>query len=97
MRFVLMTAFGVPVDPDVNRNFAIVSGPTAAWAASTRASGSARRYAHEVTGWLGGGLRVTTISTSAGTTASIARANGAPSLAKTSAGVTRPMMVRSLP
>ena len=30
MRWVLITAFGVPVEPEVNRNFAIVSGPTAA-------------------------------------------------------------------
>ncbi len=30
MRWVLMTAFGVPVEPEVNRNLAIVSGPTAA-------------------------------------------------------------------
>ena len=27
MRWVLMTAFGLPVEPDVSRNFAIVSGP----------------------------------------------------------------------
>ena len=30
MRWVLITAFGVPVEPEVNRNFAIVSGVTAA-------------------------------------------------------------------
>ena len=30
MRWVLITAFGVPVEPEVNRNLAIVSGPTAA-------------------------------------------------------------------
>ena len=35
MRWVLMTAFGVPVEPDVNRNFAIVSGVIAANAFST--------------------------------------------------------------
>ena len=35
MRWVLMTAFGVPVDPDVNRNFAMVSGPIAAKAFAT--------------------------------------------------------------
>ena len=35
MRWVLMTAFGVPVEPEVNRNFAIVSGVTAAKAFST--------------------------------------------------------------
>src|SRR5712672_1700397 len=30
MRWILMTAFGVPVEPEVNRNFAMVSGPMAA-------------------------------------------------------------------
>src|SRR5262245_2648548 len=40
MRWVLMTAFGVPVEPDVNRNLAMVSGPTAAWAASVAAAAS---------------------------------------------------------
>ena len=37
---VLMTPFGWPVEPDVNRIFAIVSGPTLACAASTAAVGS---------------------------------------------------------
>ena len=35
MRWVLMTAFGVPVEPDVNRNLAIVSGVIAINAFST--------------------------------------------------------------
>ena len=35
MRWVLMTAFGVPVEPEVNRNLAMVSGPTAAKAFAT--------------------------------------------------------------
>ena len=35
MRWVLMTAFGVPVEPEVKRNFAIVSGVTAAKAFAT--------------------------------------------------------------
>src|SRR6266404_6635092 len=35
MRWVLMTAFDVPVDPEVNRNFAIVSGVMAAKAFAT--------------------------------------------------------------
>ncbi|GAB1414139.1 hypothetical protein MASR1M97_28750 [Candidatus Desulfobacillus denitrificans] len=30
MRWVLMTPFGSPVEPEVNRNFATLSGPTAA-------------------------------------------------------------------
>ena len=35
MRWVLITAFGVPVEPEVNRNFAMVSGVTAANAFAT--------------------------------------------------------------
>ena len=35
MRCVLMTAFGVPVEPEVNRNFAMVSGVMAAKAFAT--------------------------------------------------------------
>jgi hypothetical protein len=34
MRWVLITPFGMPVEPEVNRNFAIVSGVTRACAAS---------------------------------------------------------------
>ena len=34
MRWVLITPLGSLVEPEVNRNFAIVSGPTAAWAAA---------------------------------------------------------------
>src|SRR6187401_2252976 len=39
MRWVLMTHFGMPVEPDVKRIFATVSGPTRANAASTRCVG----------------------------------------------------------
>ena len=39
MRWVLITALGWPVDPEVNRNFAMVSGPTFACAASIAAPG----------------------------------------------------------
>ena len=51
-------------------------------------------------GAAGGGANNSTLtmtSTSRGTTASIARANGVPSLAKISPGVTRLMIARSLP
>ena len=37
MRWVLITAFGVPVEPEVNRNFAMLSGPIRACAASNAA------------------------------------------------------------
>ena len=39
IRWVLMTPLGVPVEPEVNRSFAIVSGPTFARARSTSAVG----------------------------------------------------------
>ena len=38
MPWVLITALGVPVEPEVNSNFAMVSGPTFACAASTLAA-----------------------------------------------------------
>src|SRR5215510_5942824 len=39
MRWVLTTPFGVPVEPEVKRIFAIASGPMRAKASSTRAVG----------------------------------------------------------
>ena len=39
MRWVLMTPLGWPVEPEVNRIFAMVSGPTSACAASTAGVG----------------------------------------------------------
>src|SRR4029453_15608231 len=41
MRWLLITALGTPVEPEVNRNLAMVSGPTAACARSSAAPGSA--------------------------------------------------------
>ena len=43
MPWVVMTPFGSPVEPDVNRIFATVSGPTAAAAASTAPVGRVAR------------------------------------------------------
>src|SRR5438093_12660707 len=40
MRCVLMTPLGVPVEPDVKRIFATVSGPTSAKALTARAVGT---------------------------------------------------------
>ena len=74
MRWVLITALGVPVEPEVNRNLAMVSGPTAACAASAAAVAvGASRSRQRVIGRPGSGLRVTTTSTPGGTTASMAR------------------------
>ena len=72
MRWVLITPFGMPVEPEVNRNFAMVSGVTFACAASA-ASGAASSAENGVDR-PASGLRATTISTSGGTTASMARA-----------------------
>ena len=47
MRWVLTTPLGSLVEPEVNRNLAIVSGPTRACAASTRGAGSRREQARE--------------------------------------------------
>ena len=63
MRWVLITPLGMPVEPEVNRNLAMVSGPTCAWAASTAAVGArSSRSANSVVGRLGIGLRVTSSS-----------------------------------
>ena len=75
MRCVLITAFGVPVEPEVNRNLATVSGVTAACAASAAPVGvGASNVSNNVVRRPGTGLRATTISTSGRTAASIARA-----------------------
>ena len=47
MRCVLITPFGMPVEPEVNRNFAMVSGVTRACAASA-ASGAASSVENSV-------------------------------------------------
>ena len=74
MRWVLITAFGVPVEPEVNRNLTMVSGPTSACAVSAaEVVGVASNVCSSVLGRPGNGLRPTTTSTSGGTTASIAR------------------------
>src|SRR6476659_5151057 len=63
IRCVLITALGDPVEPDVNRNLAMVSGPTVAWAWSTACDGSALSSENRVLR-VGSGFRPTTTSTS---------------------------------
>src|SRR5450759_5545417 len=71
MRWVLMTPLGFPVEPEVNRNFAIVSGVILALAAATPASSSApTRSENSVALRFPGGLRVTTSSAALGTAVS---------------------------
>ena len=73
MRCVLMTPLGSLVEPEVNRNLAIVSGPTAACAASTAAVGAvASRRANGVLARPSSAPSASTTSVSAGTTAAIA-------------------------
>src|SRR5581483_8439507 len=65
MRWVLITPLGWPVEPEVNRNFATLSGPTLAWAASTAAvAWVAVSSANIVLGRVSGGLAATTTSAS---------------------------------
>jgi hypothetical protein len=88
MRWVLITPFGCPVEPEVNRIFATVSARTAACAASTAAVGRASSNSAKcVARGPGGGFVVTTTSTEAGTAAAMARANATPFVAKTRPGV----------
>src|SRR5271166_1783613 len=97
MRCVLMTAFGVPVEPDVNRNLTTESDETLAWAAAQAEVGGAESsVANKLVGRPGIGLRATTISASGGTTDSMARRNGWPSATNTRPGVSSSMMERSL-
>ena len=73
MRWVLITALGLPVEPDVNRNLAMVSGPTWAAAVSTARVGAvASRSAKDVAARPAGGSAVTAISVAGVTAASIA-------------------------
>ena len=98
MRWVLMTPLGWPVEPEVNRIFATVSGPTRACAASTADAGTASaNVANVVAGRSAGAFAVTATSTWGGTAAAMARAKAEPSAAKTRPGVRMPMMLRSLP
>ena len=97
MRWVLITPLGSLVEPEVNRNLAIVSGPTLACAASTAAVGSvASSSANDVVARPSIAPSVSTTGVSAGTTAAIALAYAGP-LANTRPGVSWPRMWRSLP
>src|SRR3984957_15558379 len=79
MSWVLMTPLGWPVEPEVNRNFAIVSGPTFAWASSTAAVGDvAASEANGLVSRSNGGSEVTTTSTSVATGGAIVRAKAFP-------------------
>src|SRR5580658_2156984 len=98
IRCVLMTPFGWPVEPEVNRNLAILSGPTLSCATSTAGVGCAAKSSlKEVQLRPAGGAEVATTSTSDGTAAAVARADAAPLAANTRPGVSSAMMAFSLP
>ena len=97
MRCVLMTPLGAPVEPEVKRSLAMVSGPTFACAASTSGpAGFASIASSSEEGRVKGGLTRAMTSTSLGTAASIAATNGLPSPTKTRPGVRIAMMAFSL-
>ena len=76
MRWVLITAFGVPVEPEVNRNFAIVSGVTAAKAfATSGVSAVAATLRNEIAS-LSPALLLTILAVCSGWIAASAAANG---------------------
>ena len=102
MRWVLITPFGSLVEPEVNRNLAIVSGPTFACAASTCAVARvASRSANASVLRPATAPVVSTTGVSGGrpcsNAASIAFENASPSAANTMPGVSTPTMCRSLP
>ncbi len=76
MRWVLITALGVPVEPEVNRNFAIVSGVIAANAfATSGVSGMAAIARNEMT-LLSAASPLTMAAECSGAIAASAAANG---------------------
>src|ERR1700704_1706529 len=67
MRWVLITAFGVPVEPEVNSNLTMLSGPTLAFAASASVVRvGASNVCSSVLGRPGSGLQPTTNSAPGG-------------------------------
>ena len=76
MRWVLITAFGVPVEPDVNRNFAIVSGVIAANAFSTSGVSGVAAMARKEIASLSSALPLTIAAECSGWIAASAAANG---------------------
>ncbi len=94
IRWVLITPFGVPVDPEVRRIFATVSGPSAVKVRSTSAWGSvaSRSSSASVPGCT---ARATTATGTRSATDASAGPNAAPSSAKTMPGVHRPAIART--
>jgi len=82
-----MTPFGWPVEPEVNRILAMVSGRISACATSTAGVGCTfARSVNSVAARSFGGFAVTATSTPGGTAAAMARAKAVPFAAKTRPG-----------
>ncbi|MGY4196361.1 hypothetical protein ACVIM9_005702 [Bradyrhizobium sp. USDA 4520] len=76
MRWVLITAFGVPVEPEVNRNFAIVSAVTAANALATPGASGVAATVRNDNASASSGLPLTMVARCSGLIAASAAANG---------------------
>ena len=93
IRCVLITALGMPVEPEVNSSLPTVSGPIASTLACT--AGVARVAASAAYGRLGtpaGGRSTCTTCTPSRSSAASARSKGGPSCTITSPGFTRSKM-----
>ena len=90
MRWVVITALGCPVEPEVSRNRTMVSAPVARWASSTRRGVIAARAIASVETAGRRSARRRRFRDRAGTSAS-ARAKRGVSNAATSPGVSRSM------
>ena len=71
-----MTAFGVPVEPEVNRNFAIVSGVTAANAFATSGVSGVAAMVRNGIASASSALPLTIVAECSGWIAASAAANG---------------------
>ena len=76
MRWVLMTAFGVPVEPEVNRNLAIVSGVIAAKAFATSGVSGVAAIARNEIASASPASPLTIVAECSGAIAASAAANG---------------------
>ena len=87
IRCVLITPFGAPVEPDVNRTLAIVSALTRAWASSTSAVGDVSVSARKLIDCRSGNaVHETTSTPGPSDKLASAFANRGPSSANTSPG-----------
>ena len=96
MRWVLITAFGVPVEPEVNRNFAIVSGVIAAKAFATSADSGVAMMVRNAVASASSALPLRITARCSPLIAASAAANGFVLETKIAPGSSRPIMLFSL-